>query len=304
MGLILGIIGTSISFLLFVLEKKEAKGRRTFFILAGIGSLTFLGQQFIDHLSSETSNKVITDIKNKTELIAVTTEGIQEDVSLIQHLLAGIEKQSVDKLGIRINTISELNNLHAFDKGSPEAWLHYESWLMENSEEKTALTVYLDERHHYNSSLLLLYLITNEENRYKVEEIIGDYRKWYNFPENTDLSEVYNSDPGCDFLLILSKEGEVVAFAESRAFISDLLLLFDTDKTSDLEGVLREDLDLFLNFTYRYMTSVKASAPGKVPTEIARNMLEKNLNESVSSVEGSPYYFQLSSMIRAEGTNN
>lgn len=67
MGLILGIIGASISFLLLILEKKEAKGKRTFLIVAEVGFLTLLGQQFVEHISSETSSRVIED-KNKTEV--------------------------------------------------------------------------------------------------------------------------------------------------------------------------------------------------------------------------------------------
>ncbi|PLX11818.1 MAG: hypothetical protein C0597_14520 [Marinilabiliales bacterium] len=139
-GLILSLTGATISLVLLIIEKKESKKRKIILTLSTIGLLIFFGERFISYLSSKASEEIIKNLDNRTERIDYTTTRIDSNITLIQHFVANLNNTNIEKIGVEIKDLDDIERYHAFEKGSAEIWRTYYDWLINNPDEKKSIT--------------------------------------------------------------------------------------------------------------------------------------------------------------------
>gem|GEM_PF-6184023 len=233
-GLLLGLLGTCSSFILLILDNKNqpASAKKIIYSVAAVGFLTFLGQQYASYVSSEASSQVIKTIKENTE-------DTNAKVSALQIILNKVETIGIDKFGVEIFSVSK-NHLTPFDKGSISQWNEY-ARSISNSSEQTALNIYLSDDKNYSTSLLLAYLITNQENRSSLKEKLYDFQPIY----FNDFLNDYKGELACDFVLFMNNEQKVLFYARSQDFINELIVQVQIGNIDSSKTISGNDLSKF-----------------------------------------------------------
>lgn len=293
-GLLLSLIGASISFIFLLLDKKDDKKRKLVLTLATIGFLTILGQQFLSYFSAKASDQIFQNLDKRTKVIDVKTTKINSRLSMIEVFISNLKSKSVDKIGIAVNTLKDLNKLNVFAKSNPDVWKKYRDWLLKPTQGKKGLKFTVNANRHYNHSLVLLYLITDENNRNDIEDIIGSYQAWSEFPKPDDKNLIESSKPLCDLVIFENKNGKILGFANTKELIENLMSLIDTKKIDDFRKALNSSNEDFDRYAKRHLTSFRVSASGKTLEEVGSFMINQNIAETVTNIQDKNFYLNLS----------
>lgn len=292
-GLILSIAGASISLVLLIIDKKKDKKRQIILTLATIGFLIFLGQQFIGYFSSKASAEIFKNLDERTKIIKAKTTHIDSTVSVLQVLISKLNNTSIEKIGIIVKSLDDLERLHAFDKGNPEAWNQYQDWLTSSIKGKKALRFVVNSNRHYDYSLMLLYLMTDGNNTPFVRRIIGSHSNWSNFPRSMDWSKVNSSTPLCELVIFENSHGDILGFAQTKDFLLNLNHIPDRQ---EFESALNSSDGDFLTYATNNLTSFYKSAKGKSLEDVSKSMIGENISQTVSDIDSKRYYLNLSSL--------
>ena len=292
-GLILSITGAAISLVLLIIDKKKDKKRQIILTLATVGFLIFLGQQFLGYFSSKASDEIFKNLDERTKVIKAKTTHIDSTVSVLQILISKLNNTSAEKIGIAVKSLDDLENLHAFDKGNPEAWNQYRNWLATPFKGKKALRFVANNDRHYNYSLILLYLMTDSNNSQLVRNTVRSYQNWSNFPEPNDWSNINSSTPLCELVIFEDSNGNVLGFAKTKEFLLNLNQITDRD---EFESALNSSEGDFISYAKNNLTSFYKSAKGKSLEDISKSMIRENISQTVSDIDSERYYLNLSSL--------
>lgn len=298
-GLILSLAAATISFVLLIIEKKEDKKRKVVLLLSTIVFMILLGQQFLDYFSSKASSKIIENISSRTNTIDTTTRRIDTTIASIQHLLLEkLRNKKYWEVGVEVNTINDLDMLGAFDKGTSEAWETYTRWLSASSTGKKGLRITVNDNRHYQPELLLLYLVTNNNNKNRLRGINRRHSDFMDPSSQDNLRMYYDFQPGCDFVLFQDKTGHLKGFARTSEFINDLLAIYPTEQIGSFNMYINSPERDFTEFARRYIPSFNESASGNDIKSIASDMIRKNLGETISKIDSTSVYLNISTILK------
>lgn len=291
--LILSLAGASISLVLLLIDKKKDPKRRIILILASIGFLIFMGQQFLSYFSARASDQIFKNLDERTKIIKSKTTRIDSTVSVLQILVSKLGNTNIEKVGIKVQTLDNLENLHAFEKGSPEAWTTYVEWLKSPLEGERALRFVVNNGRHYNYSLVLLYLMTDGENEAYVRDVIRTYAKWHSFPKTNDWERIRNSNPECDLVLFENQQGEILGFAKTKELLKNLGQI---GNKNEFTNALNNRNENFTDFALNKLPAFQLSAKGNTLEQVSRSMISENISQTVSEIDADTYYLNLSSL--------
>ncbi|MCD4747154.1 MAG: hypothetical protein K8R58_12730 [Bacteroidales bacterium] len=290
-GLLLSLAGASISLVLLIIDKKEDKKKRIILTLATTGFLIFFGQQFLNYFSSKASDQIFKNLDDRTKIINTKTTRIDSNISVLQVLISKLDNTSIDKIGIVVKSLDDLENLYAFDKGNPEAWAKYQTWLMTPLNGKKALRFIVNTNRHYNYSLVLLYLMTDRSNLEFVRNTIDSYQNWSKFPQSSDWDLINSSKPLCDLVIFENHNGKIIGFAKAKELLENL---YQIKNNQEFEYALNSENGDFENYATNNLTSFQISARGQSIEEVSTCMINENISETVSYIESVRYYLNLS----------
>jgi len=295
--LFLSIVGAAISLVLLILDKKEDKKRKAILSLASIGFLIFLGQQFLSYFSAKASEEIITTLDKRTKIIDTRTTRIDNTVSVLEVLISKMDSSTIEKIGIKVKSIGQLEHLHAFDKGNPDAWSQYYEWLNEPIKSKKALRFIINDDKHYNFSLVLLYLMTDDNNPQFVRSKIQSYPEWSIFPSPSDWHKIISSNPLCELSVFENASGNLVGFAKTKELLRNLKQI---ENAREFEEAINSPELSFLDYATKNLNSFKKSVNGESLKEISKSMISANVSETVSIIQSEMYYLSLSSLFEVK----
>lgn len=300
LGLILALIGATISFILLLLDNRENKSKVVVLSLAVAGFLVVTGQQFISYFSAKASEQIINDIDRTTKKIDTTTSSIDSSITVLALIMEKANRTSVDKIGVAVTDYSSVTGLRRHDKESAHKWYGYRDWLMEEKDEKSSLVITVGQKRKYNYGLIILYCLLDENNGEFIETQIENNSFWSGFPNEEDKAVIRKSEPYCDLVLFENESGELLAFAETKAFLLDLIQIEDRKRMLE-ESLWREDGGKsFLQFSNQSMVSIQKPANGNTLPEVSQSMIDNNVGATVSDFSEGRFYFQLSSLLVLE----
>jgi len=297
-GLLLSLAATSISFILLLIDKREDKKRQIVLSLATIGFLIILGQQFLSYFSSKASEQIFKNLDERTKIINTKTTRIDSNLSMLQVLISKMDKTSIKKIGVEVKSLEDLESLHAFNKGNPQAWEKYQVWLMTPSEGKKALKFITNAGRNYHHSLILLYLMTDMDNRDFVRFTIRSHAEWSIFPRASDWAGIDSSNPLCDLIVFENQQGNILGFAETKEFIKDIRYVIQTQRTREFEQAMNIPNKNFTKYAMKNLSSFNISAKGHSLQDVSTSMIDKNISETVSDINSGRYYLSLSSLFQ------
>lgn len=160
------------------------------------------------------------------------------------------------------------------------------------------LSLTVNANNHYKVSLLLAYLFTNSETRSHIEDVIS--RSWWSFPDTAFINHYYFPEPDIKYVLIYDgASGDLIGYADGRLFAEELLLYEKTGKTDLVENVLNRKSLAFMANMKKYFKTFKSNvAEGKDAYRVAREMLERKINEMAVVYEGRLYLVSLSNIVK------
>lgn len=289
--LFLGIVGATISFVFLVLEKQNSDNRKILAIVAAIGSLVLIGSASVDYISSKTSEETIQNILKEAEDIGNTTQYISE-------ALATLTNQPIKRLGIKLVDLHDLEeNFEGFEKGTPSVWISYFRWLRQTEGHKF-LKLTVNANRHYKVPLILLYLLSNENNENIIKPIIETYN-WLEFPSESQLKDFETNFFMCEYVLFYNRNDELIGSAKTKSFIRDLLHLKSKELNSLFEKSIYSPEASFAEFAERNIPSfVKTIGTIRDSKELVRKLVLLGENESVTVLDSSPYVFKLTDIIQ------
>lgn len=292
-GLILSLLGASISFILLILSKKENASKRVVLIIATIGFLVLLGQQFLSFFSSKASDNIIKEIRQ-------TTTRIDSTVTLNQLMLSKLSSTTIDKIGIELQTPDDNDNLRYFDKGAPDFWDNYYTWLKTPFNGKKAIRFIVNNNRHYTWQLILLYLGTNDSNSEVIKQLLES--NWYNFGNNEeDWDIILANNPLCDIAVFEGNQGKILGFAKTKDLLLNLnSFKYDDEKKYNFENALNFRNEDFVNFASANLSSFKISIEGATLEDLGKSMINANLGETIARFESKSYILQISSLFKLE----
>lgn len=281
---------------LLIIDKKEDKKRKIILTLATAGFLIFLGQQFLGYFSDKASAEIFENINKRTELINQKADTIDSNVSALKFLLTKLNHTSAAKIGLQVKSPRDLENLHAFEKGSAEAWRAYYSWLNSTTDGKTALRFTVNHGKNYHYSLVLLYAMTDAENSDFVQAKMESYTGWPNFPRESDWDLISRSKPLCELIIFEDGNGRILGFAKTHELLQNLKSI----NRNAFEYQLNSTSGNFLTFAQNNLSSFHKPTNGTTIQAVGESMIRENISETISTIDARMYYLSLSLLFELE----
>ncbi|MBI5896543.1 MAG: hypothetical protein HZB24_11265, partial [Desulfobacterales bacterium] len=226
----------------------------------------------------------------------------------VEAIARRLQSASLQDVGLPLVSIKssgqvEFEEAMAFAKGSPDMWQHYAEWLATVPQAKAAacLTVTLNAGHHYDSGLLLAYLLTSQATRSDLTTIVRNYQMWHSFAAEPLYLKSFN--PQTDHLrYVLFYDGtaqKLVAFAEAEGFAQQLMVLHRLGQHSMVDGLFNTRQTDAVAGLRRVFPSVQSAVfATERPDELVRLMIEQQLPLAVAAAGPRPYVAKLTRMIQ------
>ena len=299
--LILGIAGGSIAFLASITKAVSSRRKtRYVLILSGLGFLILIGRQLVVYnqnqsrtILEKSRQKLIEDIKDNVIKARFTIEQVAEKLRAVSLNTLGSEFATIDS-EVGENGFVEFE---AFGKGSPEMWETYANWLngKRQIQANPSLFLTLNAGNHYNMGLLLAYLLTNEESRTAIKDIMEKGKErgpivWNKFPSDEFIKQFVEIKGNMWILFFDRGFNNLVAYADAQSFVKELLLYRSLGQSDTIMTLLNtRDPNISKALSEKF-TSVKTLVVRDSDTKtIIRTMIDKQVSE-LAVVEGQKRY--------------
>lgn len=285
---ILAVMGfaTGVSYQLYDFNKKQEDKRRK------------AAQEQIVEAAQRARDNVIKEINRTVLQTKVTVDSIAEQLNktTIQEVATEL---------VSINTSGSINfeETMAFAKGSPEMWTKYTEWLLsvDRSKVEPSLSLTVNANHHYDSGLLLAYLLTSNVTRDSLEGIINQHNEWHNFQaEENYLKSFTPYTMHLNWVLFYEKTTrKLAAFAEAKTFTQELMVYHRLKQHDRIDALLNNNgANTIAELQKSFSSIQKAVFETSNPAELVKLMIDQQLAVSVTSADKKPYIVRLTNMIQ------
>lgn len=315
--LVLTIFGTVISFLAsFVGLIFKKKPITILAILAVMGFTVGIAYQIYDYnqkqederrkaakeqiveAAQQARDNVINEINWTVQQTKVTVDSIAKQLNETT-----LQEVATELVSIRTSGTINFEETIAFAKGSPEMWRKYAGWLASVGRTKAApsLSLTVNANHHYDSGLLLAYLLTSEATRDSLKDVIRQHSAWHNFPAEEIYLKAF-APYTAHLYWVLFYDGttqKLVAFAEAQAFTQELMVYHRLKQHDKINKLLNDrGTNTIAELQKSFPSIQKAVFETSSPAELVKLMIDQQLAVSVTSADKKPYVAKLVRMIQ------
>lgn len=285
---ILSVLGftAGIAYQIYDYNQKQEKDRRK------------IAKEQIAEAAQQARDNVINEINITVQKTKVTVDSIAKQLN---------EKtlQEVATELVSISTSSTINfeETMAFAKGSPKMWRKYAEWLTSLSGTKVApsLSLTFNADHHYDSGLLLAYLLTGEATRNSLEDIVKRHGAWHNFPAEEIYLKAF-APHKTHLLWVLFSDVTTqlpVAYADAQLFTQELMVYHRLKQHDKINELLNAQGPTTIAGLQKSFPSIQTSVfETKSPAELVKLMIDQQLVVSVTSADNKSYVAKLERMIQ------
>lgn len=177
----------------------------------------------IDEAAQRARDNVVNEINLTVQQTKITVDSIAKQLNKTT-----LQEVATELVSILTSGTIKFEETAAFAKGSPGMWRRYAGWLTSLGQTMVApsLTLTVNANRHYDSGLLLAYLLTSEATRASVKDVVNQRSGWHNFtaeeiylktfvPHTAHLQWVLFSDVTTQ---------QPVAYAEAKIFTQELMV--------------------------------------------------------------------------------
>jgi hypothetical protein len=265
-----------------------------------MGFLILIGQQVVDHLNKK--NRAL--LENAREMIiGEIRKKVSKTLTLVEQLSGKLEGQSPERIGVELIQSREANEVLEHAKGPPFEWFHYVDWLNRSRSEGkkvTCLTVTISANRHYDVGLLLAYLLANPDTKAYIGDNVIRAERWHSFPDSEFISRFKTIKPDLNYVLFYHGDsGNLIGFADARLFAEELMLYARNGQQEFIARILNRSYAGSIEDMEKYFHSFQAHvAEGKDAYVVAKEMLNKKINEMAVMYNGKHYLVSLANIVR------
>jgi len=285
---ILGVLGfvVAIAYQLYGYSEKQEASRRA------------AAERQIEQAAQRARDNVIDEINLNVQHTRVTVDAIADRLKT-----TSLSEVATELVTIRTTGDVDFEETVAFAKGSPQMWSVYADWLttVQLADVAPSLSLTLNAGHHYDSGLLLAYLLTSEATRVELGGVVGNHQAWHTFA--AEPLYLKNFVPGVGrvrWVLFYDKSGQdLVAFADAHAFVQELMVYHRLGHHERVDTVFNHPTANPVAALQKVFPSIQnAVFRTASPSELVRVMIDRELAVSVAAAGPRPYVVRLERMIQ------
>lgn len=304
--LVLTIVGAAASFLATLLGLvSEKRPVMILALLACVGFVVGIAYQLevarrneagaqIKAAAEAAQAKTLQAIDRRVTETQVTVEAIADRLKARSWAEVGSELVTIQASGV-----GQFDETMVFAKGPPDEWRRFAGWLEQVSrrEVTASLSLTLRPGTHYDSGLLLAYLLTSPATQEGLKDVIGQRSAWRTFPAEQAFVDCFSGKTPHLKAVLLYQGGSQVpaAYADARAFSQQLVTYHRLGRHAQVDAALNGDLRELQGLFPMLKTSV---FPARDPAQLARSMIEQQLPVAVTTVGSKPYIARLERMVQ------
>ena len=233
---------------------------------------------------------------------------VKETKNTLDSLVEKLDKTTMQEaatelVSIRADPTFGFEETIAFAKGSREMWPRFADWLTSLDQNTIApsLSLAFSSDHHYESGLLLAYLLTGEGTSDKLRDIVFHPGKWNNFPaEEFYLKAFTPNSTYLDWILFYDETAQVpVAYANAQLFTRELMIYHRLEQHDMINNLLNSGKPNTLIELQKLFPSIQTVIFDiEKPAELVKLMIDQQLAVAVTTKGNKTYVAKLVPMIQ------
>jgi hypothetical protein len=315
--IVLTIFGTIISFLAsFVGIISKKKPITILAVLAVLGFTVGIAYQVYDYnqrqedkrqkaadeqiaeAAQQARDNVISEINWTVQQTKITVDSIAKQLNTTT-----MNEVATELVSIRTSGAIDFEETIAFAKGSPGMWSKYAGWLSSVGRIKAepSLSLTVNANHHYDSGLLLAYLLTSEATSDSLKDVIKKRSAWHNFSAQEIYLKAFTKHSAhLNWVLFYDKTTKKLsAFAEAKEFTQELIVYHNLKQHGRINDLLNgRGANTITELQKSFSSIQKAVFETSSPPELVKLMIDQQLAISVTSAGETPYIVKLVRMIQ------
>lgn len=237
-----------------------------------------------------------------TETLSTTTKTLLIVDTLEKRLgRMSIEEVTTGLVSVQSSGISHFEDAYVFAKGNVEVWEKYAGWLdqISGTDAAPSLSLTLNRSYEYSPGVLLIYLLTSDATRARLENVLHQ-GTWDSFDaESVYLENIPFVGSRLRWVLFYDKEpSNLVAFAEADEFTRELMTYRRANRNDQVRNVLNDEHEAPTTLLQKQFPSVRTNIfRTDDPAKVVRGMIEEKIAVSVASFHKKAYVAHLQRMI-------
>jgi len=321
--LVFTIIGAIISFLAsFIGVVSQKKPVQVLAVLAVLGFAVGIAYQIsaynvkqdaarratamqqIEQAAKKARDNVISEINFTVEHTKITVDAIAKQLSK-----STMKDVATELVSIRDRGNIDFEETAAFAKGSPEMWNTYEKWLRSsaNTAGAPSLSLTVNADHHYDSGLILAYLLTSGNTRNILNGVVSSHSEWHRFNAEELYFKAFSAETShLGWVLFYDiTTPHPVAYAEADTFAQELMVYHRLKQHGKIDQLLNSNGVNTISELQKAFPSIQTAVfASQSPGELVKLMIDRQLSVSVTSVGNKPYVAELVRMIQLAAESN
>lgn len=252
----------------------------------------------ITEAAQRARDNVVNEINLTVQKTKITIDSIAKQLNETT-----MQEVATELVSIRTSGNIEFGETAAFAKGSPEMWHTYAKWLtlLDQTMVAPSLSLTVNANHHYDSGLLLAYLLTGEATRDSLGDVVRKHSKWHNFPaEEIYLKAFAPHTAHLRWVLFSEVTTQLpVAYADAQIFTQELMVYHRLKQHDKINELLNARGPNTITELQKSFPSIQTAVfETESPAELVKLMIDQQLAVSVTSVSKKPYVAKLVRMIQ------
>jgi hypothetical protein len=252
----------------------------------------------IDKAAQRARDNVIKEINLTVQQTKITVDSIAKQLNKTT-----LQEVATELVSIRSSGNINFEETAAFAKGSPEMWRSYAGWLtsLGRAMVSPSLSLTLNANHHYDSGLLLVYLLTCEATRDSLKDVLQQHNAWHNFPaEEIYLKAFAPHTAHLHWVLFSDVTTQLpVAYADAQIFTQELMVYHRLKRYDKINELLNARGPNTIAELKKWFPSIQTAVfETKSPAELVKLMIDQQLAVSVTSADKKTYVAKLVRMIQ------
>jgi len=315
--LVLTIIGAVVSFLAsfiaLISKKKPILILAVFAVLGFAVSIAYqissynqkqeiarrnAAKEQINAAARRARDNVINEINLTVQHTKITVDSIAKQLNKIPLI-----EVATELISIRTSNTVNFEETLAFAKGSPEMWNKYAMWLasLARSQVAPSLSLTVHANNHYDSGLLLAYLLTSETTYDSLRGVVRQYSAWHNFlAEKIYLKVFVPHSTHIQWILFYDRTNTLpVAFADAKIFTQELMTYHRLKMHNKINNALNARRSNSIAVLQKLFPSIQTNVfKAKNPAELVKLMIDHQLDVAVTFSANKNYVAKLARMIQ------
>jgi hypothetical protein len=251
----------------------------------------------IDEAATRARDNVIKEINFTVGQTKITVDAIAGRLSQLT-----LQQTAAELVTVKSGIGGEFDEAIAFAKGSSDMWKHYADWLesLNQTEGEPSLSLTLNAGHHYDTGLLLAYMLTSDVTRNELRDIIRQHDAWHTFTAETLYLQAFaQNSRHIKWILLYDGTGEEpVAYADAKMFAQELMAYHRLKRHRDVERALNSTSHNAVAALSAVFPSLRTEiSRDKEPEQLVKTMIEKQRSEMIAAAGEKTYVARLERMI-------